>query len=308
MAKKLLGLRLCEHDSNLSYFDGQNVYYLKTERILQKKHHAYDNLYDWEKDIEKYFNVKASEIDEVAIVIDPWRHNLPINNEQFFPAIPYKYFSHPHTFRVNHHYAHALSCWPLQKQKAEYEIVIDGFGDQNNAWTVFKNDKLINRGDTRVHGSLGLSMFNTAKQFKIGHEGAESYDISGKLMGLQSYGKILPKFKKKLNFTIYDIKELFDFHLYKNHIGDELLAAWQPLDWIRTIHDKVSEILVNFFEVTTERNYNASITYTGGVAQNVIWNTALKKKFNNLVIPPHCNDEGLSLGALEYLRLKNISP
>ena len=151
-------------------------------------------------------------------------------------------------------------------------------------------------------------MFNTAKQFKIGHEGAESYDISGKLMGLQSYGNILPKFKKKLNFTIYDIKELFDFHLYKNHIGDELLAAWQPLDWIRTIHDKVSEILVDFFEVTTERNYNASITYTGGVAQNVIWNTALKKKFNNLVIPPHCNDEGLSLGALEYLRLKNNLP
>jgi len=308
MAKKLIGLRLCEHDSNISFFDGENVHYLKTERILQKKHHAYDNLYDWEEDVKKFFGIKVNEIDEVAIVIDPWRHNLPINNEQFFPAIPYKYFSHPHTFRVNHHYAHALSCWPLQKQKAEYEIVIDGFGDQNNAWTVFKNGKLINRGDTRVHGSLGLSMFNTAKQFKIGHEGAESYDISGKLMGLQSYGNILPKFKKKLNFTIYDIKELFDFHLYKNHIGDELLAAWQPLDWIRTIHDKVSEILVDFFEVTTERNYNASITYTGGVAQNVIWNTALKKKFNNLVIPPHCNDEGLSLGALEYLRLKNNLP
>ena len=35
--------------------------------------------------------------------------------------------------------------------------------------------------------------------------------------------------------------------------------------------------------------------------------TALKNKFKNLIIPPHCNDEGLSLGALEYLRVKEQS-
>ena len=47
------------------------------------------------------------------------------------------------------------------------------------------------------------------------------------------------------------------------------------------------------------------ISYTGGVAHNIIWNSLLKKKYKNLIIPPHSSDEGLSLGAIEYLRIKN---
>ncbi|MEL0255786.1 MAG: hypothetical protein VW930_07575, partial [Burkholderiaceae bacterium] len=221
MAKKLLGLRLCEHDSNLSYFDGQNVQYLKTERIFQKKHHAYNNLYEWEKDIEKYFNVKASEIDEVAIVIDPWVHNLPKDNEEFFPSINYKYFSHPNTFRVNHHLAHALSCWPLYDTRPKYEIIIDGFGDANNAWTVIIDDKIYRRGYTHKNGSLGLAMAMVGKDFKINSDKQQVYDIAGKLMGLQSYGNILPKFKESLNFDIYSINQLFNFENYKAYKGDK---------------------------------------------------------------------------------------
>ena len=41
---KLLGLRLCEHDSNISYFDGSKIHYFKSERSTQIKHHAYNNL------------------------------------------------------------------------------------------------------------------------------------------------------------------------------------------------------------------------------------------------------------------------
>ena len=37
---KLLGLRICDHDSNFSYFDGEKVNYLKTERKYQVKHHS----------------------------------------------------------------------------------------------------------------------------------------------------------------------------------------------------------------------------------------------------------------------------
>jgi len=107
---------------------------------------------------------------------------------------------------------------------------------------------------------------------------------------------------------MYSINKLFEKQEYVDYIGDELIAYLTPLDWARTIHDKVSDILIEFFEDITDKNYDASISYSGGVAQNVIWNTALKNKFPNLVIPPHCNDEGLSLGALEYLRVKNNLP
>ena len=44
------------------------------------------------------------------------------------------------------------------------------------------------------------------------------------------------------------------------------------------------------------------ISYSGGTAQNTIINTMIKRQRPNLHIPPHCNDCGLSLGIVEFLR------
>tara|TARA_R110002020_G_scaffold311290_1_gene526917 strand:+ start:621 stop:2114 length:1494 start_codon:yes stop_codon:yes gene_type:complete len=303
---KLLGLRLCEHDSNLSYYDGDKVFYIKTERIYKEKHHAYNNLWQWQSDIKR-FGIKLEEIEEVAIVIDPWHHNLPTDNEEFYPAIPYKYLPIENkVYRVNHHLAHSLSCWPLYNERPQYEIIIDGFGDMNNSWTVIKDNKIINRGYHKTHGSLGVSMCEAAKFCKI--ISGNDFDLAGKLMGLQSYGKLNNFFKDQLNYDMHTINQLFDFENYINFLSDKTLAYLQPLDWIKTIHEKISEILIKFFEEITNKDYNANISYSGGVAQNVIWNTALKNKFKNLIIPPHCADDGLSLGGLEFLRLKNKLP
>ena len=54
---KLLGLRLCEHDSNMSYFDGKKVYYFKSERKYNVKHHAYNDLITWVDEIKKIWNL-----------------------------------------------------------------------------------------------------------------------------------------------------------------------------------------------------------------------------------------------------------
>jgi len=305
--KKLIGLRLCDHDSNISYFDGQKVHYLKSERLYNIKHHAYDNLWEWQKDFNKIFNVDLKEIDEIAIVLDTWRHKLPLDNEEFYPANEYEYLPfNKKVYRLNHHLAHALSCFPLQNKRPEYEIIIDGFGDENNAWTVIKNDKILKRGYLETNGSLGRSMLRAGRFCNIKSEHA--IDLAGKLMGLQSYGKINYDFRKKLSSNIYSIENLFNFNNYIDFKNNQTLAYLTPLDWIRTVHDKVSDILLSFFEEVTDGNYDAEISYSGGVAQNVIWNTALKNKFKNLIIPPHCTDEGLSLGALEYLRIKNNLP
>ena len=114
--------------------------------------------------------------------------------------------------------------------------------------------------------------------------------------------------KKKIvdKYTLYDVSKYFhSADDWVKYLNDDLLLKLKPLDWIRTVHDATSEILIKFFEDVTNKNYDEYISYSVGVALNVIWNTALKNKFKNLVIPPHCNDEGLSLGALEYLRIKN---
>ena len=83
---KLLGLRLCDHDSNISYFDGQKVHYFKSERYKQVKHHGYNNLWEWRHDIKDLWNVDYKDIDEIAIVIDPQIQNLPVDNLEFYPS------------------------------------------------------------------------------------------------------------------------------------------------------------------------------------------------------------------------------
>ena len=274
---KLLGLRLCEHDSNISYFDGTKLHYYKSERDYQIKHHGYNDLVTWRDDIQRIFGVKPNEIDDIAIVIDPWQHNFPTDNEEFFPAIDYPLFKADCPVqRINHHYAHALSCFPVNNKIPDVEVVIDGFGDINNAWTVFKDNEVFERGYYKEHGSLGVEMAQAGKWLNIKYDKWSEYDIAGKLMGLQAYGNHIKEFAKFLPQSILRTNGIFD--------------------------------RVKFFERITDNDYNSIITYSGGVAQNVIWNTKLKNKFPNLIIPPHCNDEGLSLGAIEYLRIKHNLP
>jgi carbamoyltransferase len=299
---KLLSLRLCEHDSNISYFDGDNLHYFKSERLNQIKHHAYNNLTEWQTVIKEIWGIDYHNIDEIAIVVDPWAHNLSVDFEDFFPAIEFSPI--PKSFRINHHYAHSLSSWMLTK-KSNVDIVIDGFGDLDQPWSIFKNNQIFKKGSVRINGSLGIAMARAAKTLgiKAEHEG----DLAGKLMGLQSYGTIDQEFLKILQeFNFYNISKIFDQKIWYAHRKNIIMSNQDLLDWIKTVHFRVGEVLVNFFKEHCSKD--DIITYSGGVAQNVIWNTELKKHFPNLVIPPHCADEGLSLGAIEWLRLKNNLP
>lgn len=303
---KLLALRLCEHDSSFCYFNGQELKYLKTERIKGIKHHAYNSLTSWKNDFSKFFNEDIGNLDEAVIVVDPWRYNLPLDNELFPEAIEYEHLHLPcKVWRLNHHYAHALSIWMLTDKQPEVSIVMDGFGDLDQSWTVFKNNEIVERGSLRHNGSLGVEMVQAGKF--LGISAQHGIDISGKLMGLQSYGTISEKFMLALDkHTVRDAQKLFSFENWIQCLGDENVARLQPLNWIRTLHEKTGVLLVDFFKQFATKDQ--SISFTGGVAQNVLWNTELRKYFNNIIIPPHSNDDGLTLGAIEWLRRKNNLP
>lgn len=302
---KLLGLRLCEHDSNISYYDGEQVHYIKTERLRKEKHHAYKNLYEWETDINNIWGVSTQDINQIGIVLDPWHYGFPPDPSSIFPHINYFLpFQNIPVLKIDHHYAHSLSHWPFFNQEINNSVVIDAFGDYNISWTIFKNNKIIDQGFIDPDGSIGLEMdrIGTFLNFKGG-----SLDHAGKVMGLQSYGNIDYNFLLSLKkYNINNIKEVFNIELWKNYKKDPLLTNLTLLDWIHTIHFRTGEILLELFQ--KHFNKNDTISYTGGVAQNVVWNTKLKKHFPNLITVPHCNDEGLSLGIIEYLRRVNNLP
>lgn len=303
---KLLALRVCEHDSNFSYFDGEKLHYHRSERTTQIKHHAYKNIWEWRSVVKQLWNLDINDIDEIAIVFDPWVHNLPIDNEQFYPAIEYEYFLAPcKVWRLNHHLAHSLSSWMMIDSEPDINFIVDGFGDRDCSWSVIKNNQIIDRGSLEINGSLGVEMAQAARL--LGITAGSELDLAGKVMGIQSYGQLNENYLKFLeNYDIYSVKSIFDLARWENFIENSLLAQLSALNWINTVHHRAGQILLDLFKKYA--GPDDLVNYTGGVAQNVIWNTELKKHFKNLIIPPHCADDGLSLGAIEWLRQRHGLP
>lgn len=287
---KFLGLRLDEHDSNITYTDGTKVKYFKSERYHQIKHHGYNNLCEW-KECLKLWNVNIEDIDAIAIVIDPEWHV----NESFttHPHILYEQIrlkSSPFDnikcpiFRIDHHYAHALSLWPIAHVNTH--VVMDGYGDHEKSFSLIQNDRLLDYETVRNLESIGRVFAEIG--FRFGMTG-HPQDFAGKLMGLQSYGKIDFNVLKSISKydSLYDTSKIYSTFNKNN-------------DWLRTVHHKFEDLYVKFF--TELVNLNDNIGYSGGIAQNIIINSKLKKYIPNLYIPPHCPDEGLSLGCVEFLR------
>jgi carbamoyltransferase len=296
---KLLSLRLCEHDSNISFFDGKEIHYYKSEREHDIKHHAFDNLWQWKEVVYKKWNIKNlnKDVDKISIVIDPYRHNLPIDKFSFFPAINFEHLNIKNLVRVNHHYAHALSL-ELIYPNVKNHIVIDGFGDLNESVNVFKNKKIITTLHKEKNGSLGSLMCEVGQFLCIKANHPE--DVAGKVMGIQSYGNLNKNFIKILSqCSLEDINKVFDLNKFVEFKKDLALADLNRLEWIRAVHEAVGDILLNFFKKFFQKNDH--IGYSGGVAQNVIWNTKLKNNFKNLYLVPHGSDDGLSLGGLKFL-------
>lgn len=301
---KLLSLCLNDHDMNMSYFDGETLHYYKSERDFGIKHHWTEDIFSWRDIIKNVWGLDYRELDDVALCIFPKEYDLPINNQEYpygeYDLIPVKC----NVTRLEHYYAHSLSA-EMFVEKADIHFIIDGCDDEmKNCWSIIKDGRILEQGTLVDNGSVGLHL-RDAGRF-LGLKG-NCQDIAGKLMSLQSYGQIDYEFLKKIEqFNIYQINDLYNFDLWIKHIGDERLAMLQPLNWITTLHHKTGLIILDLFKRYSDKDDH--ICYTGGVAQNIIWNTQLKKHFKNLYIPPHSGDEGLSLGGIEFLRRKHNLP
>ena len=95
---------------------------------------------------------------------------------------------------------------------------------------------------------------------------------------------------------IDDLNKLWDFTVLDKHINDQMYI----MDYIHTAHEETEKIYLKHFQQFIKPD--DIVGYSGGIAQNTIINKVLKDAIPNLVIPPHANDQGLSIGAIEYLR------
>jgi len=280
---KLLGISLTHHDHSVSYYDGKFVRFHKFERTKDIKRFSFKTFSDFENELKDLWNISFNEMDDIATCNGPL---LELNCQI-----------------IHHHYAHALSVYPLIGKIPDVSFVIDGIGD-HKTWSVFdkKNKwKFISHGN-KENGSIGWGMMNAGTTLNI--KSLLNVDVASKAMGLQSYGTIDQEYLNILRkYDMYNINDIFNYNSWINYKGDNLVSELTKINWLRTIHLRIEELLLELFSKFASPD--DVIGYSGGVAQNVVWNTTLKKHFKNLYIAPHSCDEGLSLGCLEYLRQKH---
>ena len=310
----LLGFYLGLHDSSIAVAVDGVVKYAKSERITGIKHHRADIDFitkmcsEWGVDSVDAVafsdgnrnGLGSCEIGELWCEIEPVLH----------------YFSVP-TFCLDHHFCHILSAWPLvDLDEVDVGFVIDGRGDNEVRRSVISNP-----GSSRpqyLYHDKNPSIGNALEA--VGHfmelKGCSKFDVdlAGKVMGAQAYGDIKEDYIKSIDIENIgsNYQDLFYSIPWNNQIpanstGFCDFENQNFRDWLSTVHRIMELETLYFFHKYA--NHTDKIIYSGGCAQNVVCNETLISNFSNLMIPPHSYDGGLSLGAIEFLRiLRNEAP
>ena len=307
---KFIGLRLDEHGANVTYTNGTKVKYCEIARDLQIKHYGYSkDLTTWVYLLDRW-NVKVEDIDAICISFDGYLHpeiktNYDVLSEKIeIPEIDFIGFNCP-IWRVDHHLLHALSLWPLDK-KIDYHFIFDGFGDDfithstyqiNNSKWGYNYDRgaCFNKNDLR---SLGVIMAEIAMAMKI--DGVKD-DLAGKLMALRGITNHYTPEKRKRIIDALSQLDITDLdHVWGTGCFLELDFE-DAVDAVSVAHEASENIFANYFDSKCNNQYK-NVGYSGGVALNTVINSKIREKIPGLVIPPHTNDTGISLGAVEFLR------
>lgn len=269
------------HDASICFIKNGEIKYLKLERFYQIKHFGKKDAH-----FNTYWNFFIKNLD-----------------------CEFKYFR---SSNIEHHLKHALSVDLFESKPCDVHVVIDGEGDEK-WYSVYRNSVLIESGNIfATGGSIGHGLAHSASQ--IGITNCDSLDRPGKLMGLQSYGKLNHQWYERLQKYNHayigepETTTITSFIKNRNHlfVVPKDATYQEKLDIVHTIHCRAGEIILDIFQKYVKPNER--VGYSGGVAQNVIWNTMLKKHYPNLIIYPHSSDEGISLGVLENFRQKNNLP
>jgi carbamoyltransferase len=221
-------------------------------------------------------------------------------------------------FNISHELAHVSSNLPFFGGFKENSLWVhfDGGASKGNfsAFT-YKNGKI---KLLESHWELShLSKFfnDNALAFAIiGAKPGEHCSVPGKLMGYAAMGnfdeKIAHWLRKNHYFKEIWLDSSIFFKSVKTTFGMDLMGFDNHQVFLQDVanvfqHDFEVEILkkIHYLQKRTQAKY---LYYSGGCALNILANTKLVNSnyFEDIFIPPCCNDSGLSLGAASFLEWK----
>ena len=290
------------HDSSIAAFDGNKIKYLKTERDTGIKHNSFFNGWPPNPPVGSNEQLKVETCKrKLREACDKWNFTPDAiafcglsyckdENTLWEIREPIFGFNVP-TFCLDHHFAHALSCWPVCSN-VDYSVIVDGVGDHRVTHKIIKNPQTIEKAKVVFHSkSVSLAGMLKAIGISMGLTGM-TIDYAGKIMGAQSYGKADP-----IHDLEIDLLELVQRTVPKN----DKFGSTIYNNWLATMHQVGIDRIFNMFnKFCPPPNI---VSFTGGCAQNTVLNSKLHSHYNGqFFVPPHCYDGGLTIGCIEFLR------
>lgn len=297
-----LGFYIGGHDSNVSLvYDSGLVKYYKLERQIQSKHKK--GSLEWIKKL----CIETSFKPDYVCFSDGNRNNLGICKEEelYSPVKEMNIFDTSKTYCLDHHYAHILSSWPVLNGTSypKFGMCVDGRGDHQVKCSVITMPFDINNANFLYKNKESEYCLLFNKIGKLMNLTGGELDFAGKIMGAHAYGQ--------KNSEYIEVCEKF---LQSNPISKILSISYESnsiekicktlndnfFNWLASIHFVIGKEINKIFDkyVTS----NEKVVYSGGGAQNTVYNEMLRQKYN-IIIPPHCYDGGISLGCVKFLAL-----
>lgn len=318
------------HDHNLAIMqEGRVTHFLQQERISRRKR---DNrLHEQIPSILKEKKLLGEDFDLVFVdnavgrtflttkgnvrFEAPLNSSLATNSEQ---GRCWWFGKNVKAWVLNHELAHVFTCLPFFGNFKDDSLLVhfDGGASESNfsAWR-FQNGR-IEKLEAHWNYKYLTSIFNAnALAFAIiGEKLSGQNSVPGKMMGLAGYGSYrteLEAWLKKHKYfeNIWGKKSVF-FKQAKADFNEDLrfFDAKNSFlqDVVATLHALFVRETIAIFDRLQKQTDVKTLYYSGGCALNIVANTRLIESnlFDEVFIPPCCEDSGLALGAAAFAEWK----
>lgn len=212
-----------------------------------------------------------------------------------------------------HHGAHA--CNSFYQSPYEEAIIISFDGGSNDGWfSIFHGKK---GNDLIPIHHVGLDLGSHYHVFGALCEEIKNYHVlsaAGKVLGLQSYGKVVSEWKKPIKKFFAHVPYWHELDNRIKEMSDsigipfsksEKLSGELSYNLTRTMQEVFEELFFENTEKIIENYPGLPVVLTGGCALNITLNTLVRSRWKRGVfVAPNSSDCGLPVGLL----CKHIKP
>ena len=237
----------------------------------------------------------ASSINEIAI--SDWFNKSKQEQENKYnnPKYLQKRFKNAKITNLSHHDAHANSVWNFSETTNGLTVVIDGFGNNEEVISIYRDGKLIDK-ISGYENSLGLMY-----QYATSAAGLKENEDEFKLLGYEIHSTISKRVIDMPTNIQYrdDDKELINFTKlrYVREYWHRTFKDYDVCDIARlvqyTIEERVIDIINKYYDG------DELIQLSGGVFYNVKLNNKIMREMPGrckLIVNPVCGDQGNVFG------------